>query len=386
MAIERQSPRKIAERILSIQMEPNNDAIVLDVSDGGLGFRALNPVTRTGTIYFSFSENGKRIESRAELVWTDPTKKYGGLSFASLPRSNRERIRNWVDQGGTPEPTQPHLEPASSAPKQPVVPAASSQRANVATASFPAPAMSLPQPEVPGFALFEDDAQRAQAMWYPKMSVPGSGAKFFGGFLMGAIASAALIICFLLLEYRSQTNRLLNQWRGTIGASPVQLSPPAVPPPAATSSALASPEPLPSAGPNSPPLPHPLAAAPDVSTTTGATAKPQTDSPSAASRVAPAPETAPAKAAIPGEQDLALAQPYLRNQSGPGGSAVAARLLWAAVEKGNIQAEITLAQLYSRGDGVTKSCDQARVLLRAAAEKGSSEASQELSQLLRSGC
>ena len=244
MGIERQSPRKIADRILSIQIEPNNDAIVLDFSDGGLGFRALSPVTRTGAIYFSFSEQGKRIESRAELVWTDPTKKSGGLSFASLPRANRERIRNWVEQGGTPKPIQAPLEPARFAWKQPATSNASPLLASVASPSFPAPGMPLSETEVPGFALFEDDAQRAQAMWYPEMSVPGSGAKFLGGFLIGAISSAALII-ILLLVYGSQTNSLLNQWRGTIGASPVQQAPPAAPAPAASSSAVAAPERLP---------------------------------------------------------------------------------------------------------------------------------------------
>jgi TPR repeat protein len=68
------------------------------------------------------------------------------------------------------------------------------------------------------------------------------------------------------------------------------------------------------------------------------------------------------------------------------GSATATRYLWAAVEKGNVQAEITLADMYARGEGVTKNCNQAQVLLRAASKKGSNEASQELAQLIRTGC
>ncbi|GAC1662475.1 MAG: hypothetical protein NVS9B4_16200 [Candidatus Acidiferrum sp.] len=45
----------------------------------------------------------------------------------------------------------------------------------------------------------------------------------------------------------------------------------------------------------------------------------------------------------------------------------AAKLLWAAVAKGNTQAERELAGLYARGQGgVPKNCEQARVLLVAA--------------------
>ena len=99
-----------------------------------------------------------------------------------------------------------------------------------------------------------------------------------------------------------------------------------------------------------------------------------------------APESLPPIAADPGDGDLTLAQSYLSGKRGPPGSAAAASFLWAAVEKGNVTAEIMLADLYARGDGVTKSCEQARVLLRAAAGKNSSEASQNLSQIIRREC
>jgi TPR repeat protein len=94
----------------------------------------------------------------------------------------------------------------------------------------------------------------------------------------------------------------------------------------------------------------------------------------------------PSKTADLGEEDLALARRNLTVMPRHTSSATAAQYLWAAVEKGNVTAEITLADLYARGDGVTKSCDQAQVLLRAAARKGSSEASQKLAQMIRIGC
>jgi hypothetical protein len=391
MANERRFPRKVAEPILSIQMEPNNDAVVLDVSDGGLGFRALKPVTRTGTICFSFSENGQRIESSGELVWTDSTKKSGGLSFACQPRANRERIRKWVEQAAKASTARAPSQPVNPVPKGLQPPAEKRQQMNYATSPpFHAPGISLPQAELPGFALFEDNAQRAQAIWDRELSAPNSGTKFFSGFLSGAIVSA-ILIAFLLVLDGNQTNDVLNQWRAAIGTSPapqatVSVPSVATPPRSDAPSNLVPAEPPPSSSLEPLRASESLPASTEDSSTSSAPAKAQPESPSAASRAIPSPTTSLPKTADPGGEDLLLAQPYLNNKSGPGGSAVAVRLLWAAVEKGNVQAEITLADLYSRGDGVKKSCDQARVLLRAAAEKGSDEASQELATVIRTGC
>jgi hypothetical protein len=248
----------------------------------------------------------------------------------------------------------------------------------------------LPQAELPGFALFEDDAQRAQAIWNREMSAANSGTKFFSGFLSGAIASA-ILIAFLLLLDGNQTNNVLNQWRSAIGTSPAQQAtasplPVAAPPASEFSSNLIPAEPPPSSSLESPRPSDSLPPATGYSATDAAPAKAESESHSATSRPVPPPAASLPRNTDPGGEDLLLAQPYLKNKSGPAGSAVAVRLLWSAVEKGNVQAEITLADLYSRGDGVTKNCDQARVLLRAAAEKGSNEASQELATVIRTGC
>jgi len=66
--------------------------------------------------------------------------------------------------------------------------------------------------------------------------------------------------------------------------------------------------------------------------------------------------------------------------------AVAVRLLWAAVEKGNAEAEVALAELYRDGKGVPRNCDQARILLSAAARKGSAEAQKHLVELRQESC
>ena len=64
----------------------------------------------------------------------------------------------------------------------------------------------------------------------------------------------------------------------------------------------------------------------------------------------------------------------------------AVRLLWSAVEKGNVAAEITLAELFRTGRGVARNCVQAKILLSTAARKGSADAQRRLDELQREGC
>jgi hypothetical protein len=87
-----------------------------------------------------------------------------------------------------------------------------------------------------------------------------------------------------------------------------------------------------------------------------------------------------------GQLEYQEAERILKDQMRGSEIPAAVRLLWAAVEKGNMNAEVALADLYRRGRGVTRNCTQARVLLSAAAQKGSGEARKELDELAREGC
>jgi hypothetical protein len=100
----------------------------------------------------------------------------------------------------------------------------------------------------------------------------------------------------------------------------------------------------------------------------------------------PAPSNLSGAATDDGQQEYQQAEQILRNRSGEMQRAVAVRLLWVAVEKGNADAEVALAELYRDGKGVAKNCDQARVLLTAAVRKGSAEAHKRLEEFMRNGC
>ena len=100
----------------------------------------------------------------------------------------------------------------------------------------------------------------------------------------------------------------------------------------------------------------------------------------------PAPSNPSGAATDDGQQEYQQAEQILRHRSSETELAVAVRLLWVAVEKGNADAEVALAELYRDGEGVARNCDQARVLLTAAARKGSAEAHKRLEKLMQEGC
>ena len=132
MADDRRSPRRVANTVHTFQLEPKNDAVVLNFSDAGLGFRARNPLmTQRGPIRFSFSENGQQFEAIGELAWTDSTRKTGGLCLDSLPQVDRERIQNWINQGITPGKAPTVSVRAAPAPREFPLPAADQTEANV---------------------------------------------------------------------------------------------------------------------------------------------------------------------------------------------------------------------------------------------------------------
>jgi hypothetical protein len=102
-----------------------------------------------------------------------------------------------------------------------------------------------------------------------------------------------------------------------------------------------------------------------------------------------------AKNSMPSATDLDAAQAEVDEARelltrGPDGRrrdpARARQLLWDAVGKGSVTAEVELADLYARGDGVTRNCEQAQVLLQAAMAHGNQSAADRLSDLIHTGC
>lgn len=101
----------------------------------------------------------------------------------------------------------------------------------------------------------------------------------------------------------------------------------------------------------------------------------------------PAPEVATARSSSgSGQDEYQRAMQILKTPSRKAELPEAVNLLWLAVRKNHIGAEITLAELFHQGRGVAKSCDQTRILLSAAARKGSPDAKKRLQDFQREIC
>ena len=92
----RHALRKKPDQIAYINIEPDNGAIVLNVSGEGLSFHSMAPVERNGTLRMSLQEKNRRIDVSGELVWTDEVQKTGGVQFAHLTAEARDHILNWT--------------------------------------------------------------------------------------------------------------------------------------------------------------------------------------------------------------------------------------------------------------------------------------------------
>ena len=91
----RKSPRTTLTKILYVNLDSGNGGIVLNVSEGGLAFHSVAPLMHQGPVRLWFSlSNDNRFEVSGELVWSNQTKKTGGLRFTNLTDSDRAQLRS----------------------------------------------------------------------------------------------------------------------------------------------------------------------------------------------------------------------------------------------------------------------------------------------------
>jgi hypothetical protein len=206
----RQHTRTTVNRLAYINLESNNGAIVLNVSNGGLSFHAVDPVRRSETIRFWFLDHNHRIEMDGRLAWMDETHKTGGLQFTTLPTEARAQIRDWISQPAAPrtadgKPAQPHSSPS----ELPTLSAGHLNRNAGRDNSVPREMRSA--------------KLKARALW--------SG--FSGGLVFGILISALVGGAFLLHAYRREFGQSLIRWGERLGA---RYEAPRVPPTLSTMS------------------------------------------------------------------------------------------------------------------------------------------------------
>jgi len=427
----RKSPRTSVGKLAYVNFEPyDTGGVITDISATGFRFHTVAPLRQGGILRLSLVLAGmSHLEVVGEVVWTDSTRKVGGVRFVVLPSAAIDRIKKWLENENSVSVSSNQTGPKYEAVAPLAASAAAPQQSDVPTGSTLASRRWV----LPGnrstmlsTMYFDTDPphRRSQVgavilclmvaplVWFgvrrynwlsswvlhanPVLSNPLTAASTptpESGVLPGLDVSNSV-------EANSEQGNPAEATSVNTAnpAPPMKQAQPAVPNPnsqaADTKIATVTESPETNAAETTL-APKAEAAAPGHVETAQSPSEqpPLTSSPRnfvvpASKHEAQIPASlAPQPAENPGESELILAWQYLEGQGGrPRDPVAASRLLWIAVSKGNLAAETTLANLYLRGEGVPKSCDQARVLLSAASDKGGVEAKQKLRELKQTGC
>ena len=211
MPERRQQPRLKLGHLAYIHVQPDSGAIVLDVSDGGIGFHSVAPFHQMGTICIRFSlQAHKQLEVYSDIAWVDDTGKKGGLKFNNLSSDLRTEIR-----------TRLLTAPLRSKEASPLALADTSQNMQEMKLRAQNSSISLPQPiEAPGGISHQQRVTTAVSQ-PRKRKLPGYGRVLGGLFLAAGLAS----IC-LLCPYRVQisSGMLFPGSESTAGTKYLQLN------------------------------------------------------------------------------------------------------------------------------------------------------------------
>jgi hypothetical protein len=424
MSIEarRHSPRISLNETAYVNFAPGIRGLILDISEGGLRFKTSSPISTSDSVRF-WLPLSQRTEGTAQLAWTDSSRTTGGLRFTTVPLAIRTQIRDWIEGGGTSDPTTRATVAALLAEEE-----AAQAWVNEPGSRAEARAKHLAGFDVAGASEAADEDIES-AVSYPAQFSPPSREKIRAGDLFhkprpsliaedksmsmfpfestatggytltsppksSRFAVGVLVLLILLgaaavageYYYPSETRTLMSRAQAKAekfinpehkqaisdvepasmaGASRFEGS---FEPGKPAENATVVPE-------NPPVVPVP----PPASNAAAADHQSDESASIAADAEVPTPKTN-------AETELELAQTYLAKGTSPDQKAKAVELLWLATEKGNVDAEIQLADLYASGEAVQKSCVQARILLKAAAAANPSAAKPKLDALDQSGC
>jgi hypothetical protein len=375
MEPERRRAQRLRPSELSyIEFGNEIGGMVWDASEMGLGFQAVAGMQLGRPMLLRISPNPvSRIELSGTVVWTDQSKKFGGLQFAEFDDDTREKIRAWLapcqsaaiacQESAAPllpqeefpqipskeeHKTDPLLTAGEVFENPPPVEATSDQTATPSLTPFN-PSTFLAEPLLGESPLSVSRPRRSRS---------------FSIALIIVVILIAPIVVFpsLRAAFGVVLIRLGEKLKGgsptqTAGVSsptiqnPAELSQPAPPQGRLTSPSVSA------ESPEKPELQTPAQRAPGIS------------------------NPSQTRDSNKGQQ----ANSFNRLPSSMHRSDTAQEL-WSKIGAGDVTAEVALAQLYLAGDGVRRSCEQARVLLKAASKSGNTDAAKQLHNLKQRGC
>jgi hypothetical protein len=423
----RKTSRKKPEQLVYVEFDRDNGGMMRDLSEGGIGFRAVGPVQPGQKVQFSFSfDAGKQLAGDAELIWTDAGGRAGGLRFLDAAEDVRSQIRARIARAEYPAATEQVRAMAAALPSSTLEELRKELRGETAPAVAEGP---VPEERerisaevaagasgaLPVEARREESAAAMPPAGIPELSplvaarpplekeimAAQEPAALLGQEIGGSKwlekvtlewAVGAMLVCTVLAAtfvYHHEVGESLI-WLGQriAGGQGTAQSPvpqqPALPADSGTDGPASS-----AASPGTTQEKPAVSPAPPAAGTDGAHAGgtvPEVRQLADHDASAYSGPAAPPKAEDNGQSEFQQALRILRGEGQSDNPGEAARLLWVAVERGNSAAEVALAEMYRKGEGVTQSCDQTMVLLTAAAKKGNGQAKTRLAEISQTGC
>ncbi len=369
----RQKLRIVPNELVFLQLERDDGGTVLDVSEGGLGFETFAPVNQNGPVHFWFSLNLRdRIEAWGEVVWTNATRKCGGLRFLRLSEEARAQIRRWMTElsrrqvvdGESTRRTRPESRPDKFGKGKVDAVAAFVSKARPRHSTLFSGVESPASADIPA-SIFEEPAAQPQ----PSVLVPVQ--KYIAAKRKQLIFGLVLGICFSSI-FAVAALKLSNYLRQTGDSAKVAGEARTAKPALEIKQAAAAP------AVTTPPPTTPGSA--DIfsgSNQQKASSSGHVQNPQLATATLPTRSHTIEPATTP------LHSREIASKTKPPTTPAE---LWASVQAGNSKAALELAELYIQGNGVPQNCTQARVLLMVASEKRNAGAIKRLQELDKAGC
>jgi len=95
----RKAARKRLNQLAYIRIGADNGGLISDLGEGGLGFQTIAAIEREGPLRFWFTlDSDDRVQATGELVWTDESRKVGGLRFTQISREALDVIQDWIER------------------------------------------------------------------------------------------------------------------------------------------------------------------------------------------------------------------------------------------------------------------------------------------------
>jgi TonB family protein len=165
----RAHPRLRPPSLIYVELDEGNGGIVVNLCEDGMAVQAVMGLMDEflSRVRFQLSDSKDWIETGAQVVWANETRKLLGLRFVELPEASRQQIRGWLerehlaDQGAEPPgiPAEGSEAPAAEARTVIAMPTPSAPKVSLAPAIVEPPVVAasaivadLPSPLDPGDA------------------------------------------------------------------------------------------------------------------------------------------------------------------------------------------------------------------------------------------